>query len=100
VVRGAPAVAPPGIDVDVPGALASAVKRAEDGSGDLIVRLWETRGSRTSGRLVVASRPGAELRPCTALEDPTGDAIDPRADGGWTVSLDPFRILTLRLTGH
>ncbi len=99
VVSGAPAVAPPGIEVSIPGVLASAVKPAEDGSGDLVVRLWETRGSRTAGRLVVASRTGAELRPCNALEEPVGDAVTTHPDGGWALSLDPFRILTLRLTG-
>lgn len=100
VVAGVPAVAPPGIHVLVPGVLASAVKTAEDGSGDLIVRLWETRGSRTAGRLVVDSRAGAVARPCTALEDPVGDPVAPHPAGGWAVSLDPFRILTLRLTGR
>jgi alpha-mannosidase len=100
VVPGTPAVAPPGVEVLAPGVLASAVKPAEDGSGDLVVRLWETRGARTSGRLVVTSRAGGELRPCTALEDPVGDPLALHPDGGWTVSLDPFRILTLRLTGN
>ena len=98
IVRGHPSVEAPDVLLDVPGALVSAVKLAEDGSGDLIVRAWETRGARTSGRLHVSSRHGAVMRQCNALEEPTGEPITADADHMWPVRLDPFRILTMRIS--
>lgn len=77
---------------DAPGVIIEAVKRAEDGSGDLVVRLWESRGARTSGHLRVA---GAVAHVTDLLERPIGSlAVD--ADGV-AVTLRPHQILTVRV---
>lgn len=75
-----------------------AVKLAEDRSGDVVVRLYESDGGRAAGRLV----PGFALASATAtdlLERPLTDApgYPVGEDGGVAVSLRPFEILTLRL---
>jgi len=82
----------------VPGALISVVKPAEDGSGDIIVRMWETRGSRTSGSVVVHG--DIEVLRADGLEDAREDVPVRRVDGGNSaidVDMRPFEIVTLRL---
>ncbi|MGW9171942.1 alpha-mannosidase [Streptomyces decoyicus] len=86
---------PPLIRVDHPALTVESVKLAEDRSGDVVVRLYESRGGRATGTL----SPGFALeqavvtdlleRPLhTEEEGPTSDV---------TVELRPFQILTLRL---
>ncbi len=76
------------------GAEVDAVKIADDGSGDLIVRLHEAIGNRTrisvatTGRIVEAWR-------CNLLEEP--DSAEEVGDGVVTFTLRPFQIVTLRL---
>jgi alpha-mannosidase len=78
---------PAGIEVD-------AVKLADDGSGDLIVRLHEALGNRSRVSVVAAERVEAAWR-CTLLEEPqTGEEV---GDGVVTLTLHPFQIVTLRL---
>jgi alpha-mannosidase len=80
---------------DLPGVVVEAVKRAEDGSGDVIVRLWESRGGRSSGRLGLGLGTVDAAWSCNLLED------DERAldvcDGEVAVELAPFELATLRL---
>lgn len=93
VVRGTPGVRSAGVRLDMVGGLVSAVKRADDGSGDTVVRVWETRGARSSGTLRFAD--GAlEVVDCDALERVTGASIG----SGEEVEIDlrPFEIRTLR----
>ncbi|MDQ0643795.1 alpha-mannosidase [Microbacterium murale] len=84
------------------------VKLAEDGSGDVIVRLYETQGARATARLTthpglhhdtvtetdLLERPAPEDGPRRALRS-AGDV--PVADGAM-VDLAPYQICTLRLT--
>ncbi len=84
------------------------IKLAEDGSGDVIVRLYETQGARATARLSthralhhdtvtetdLLERPAPEDGPRRALRS-VGDA--PTADGA-VVDLAPYQICTLRLT--
>lgn len=95
VVAGRPAVTEPVVRCGVPGALVSAVKRAEDGSGDLVVRLWETRGGRTSGRLLVHESIRAAVV-CDLLERPDR-SVTLDGPGVVPITLRPFEVLTLRL---
>ena len=77
-----------GVEVD-------AVKLADDGSGDVIVRLHEACGDRA--RVTVASdrRIMAASR-CNLLEEPA--AAFEVSDGIVAITLRPFELLTLRLT--
>jgi len=93
IVRGVPGVGAPDAVLEVPGALISCVKPADDGSGDLIVRLWETRGASTDG--VLRTR-RASATDCNALEEPVAEPIT-RTDEGIAITLRPFQIRTLRL---
>jgi alpha-mannosidase len=87
----------PLVSADGAGAIVEAVKLADDRSGDVIVRLYESLGSRA--RTVV--RPGfavAYARIVDLLERPGDDGeLTPGDDGGLSLSLRPFQILTLRL---
>ena len=85
---------PPLIAVDDPAAVVEAVKLADDGSGDVVVRLYESLGGRVSTTL----RPSFPLASATvtdllerAVETPATDA------GGVALSLRPFQIITVRL---
>jgi alpha-mannosidase len=84
----------PVVSIDRPGVELSAVKRADDGSGDLIVRLYEACGDRTPVT-VRAARPIKAAQRCNALEEPTS-GLDV-ADGIVVVTLRPFELVTLRL---
>ncbi|MFV0308925.1 MAG: alpha-mannosidase [Desertimonas sp.] len=77
-----------GVEVD-------AVKPADDGSGDLIVRLHETVGDRTA--ITIRTPAGiASAARCNLLEEPEG-AYEV-GDGIVAATLRPFQLLTLRLT--
>ena len=83
------------VDVDIEGAMVSALKPADDDSGDIIIRLWETTGGRAYGALSV---PGfAVVSDCDALEVPSGDAWR-TTDGAIQLTLEAFQIRTLRLS--
>lgn len=97
LLSGTPAAISSGIRLDVRGALISVLKMADDGSGDLVVRLWETRGARTSGTLSVLRLTGVVAQ-CNALEEPSGLSSVSINDGMINVQLEPFQIQTLRIT--
>ena len=86
---------PPLIRVDHPALTVESVKPAEDRSGDVVVRLYESHGGRASGTL----SPGFPVERATVtdlLERPLHrEEEGPTAD--LTVELRPFQILTLRL---
>ncbi|TDC27856.1 alpha-mannosidase [Streptomyces sp. 8K308] len=84
------------------GLVVAAVKLADDRSGDVVVRLYEATGGRSTGRLV-AGFPLAAVATTDLLERPLAAgplapecAID--AEGGVPLTLRPFQIVTLRLT--
>ncbi|WP_432001298.1 alpha-mannosidase [Streptomyces sioyaensis] len=89
-----PPVAPL-IRVDHPALTVESVKLAEDRSGDVVVRLYESHGGRASGTL----SPGFPVERATVtdlLERPLHrEEEGPTSD--LTVELRPFQILTLRL---
>jgi alpha-mannosidase len=70
------------------------VKAADDGSGDLIVRLYEACGNRTAVSVRTPFRIGrADV--CNLLEEP--DRALETSDGIVAVTLRPFELMTLRL---
>ena len=97
LITGTPIAISAGIRLDARGALISVIKPADDGSGDLVVRLWETRGARTSGTLSI-SRPAATAVLCNALEEPLSSEIISVKDGIVDIELAPFQIQTLRIS--
>ncbi|WP_417563445.1 alpha-mannosidase [Microbacterium sp.] len=74
----------------------SAVKLADDRSGDLVVRVYEARGGRATAVLTL---PAGDVVRADLLERP-GEAVATRAvDGGVELDLElrPFQIQTLRV---
>jgi len=94
--------AEPLVDVDEAGAVIEAVKLAEDGSGDVVVRLYESLGGRRSVGLRT-SFPVASVDETDLLEDAGSPALTGRrALVGWDgevarLDLRPFQLVTLRL---
>ncbi|MEU6735942.1 glycoside hydrolase family 38 C-terminal domain-containing protein [Streptomyces physcomitrii] len=76
----------------------SAVKLADDGSGDVVVRVYEAAGGRAGGILRLGF--GAACAVATdLLERPLAEApAYPVEDGGVALALRPFQLVTLRLT--
>ncbi|SEN36912.1 alpha-mannosidase [Actinacidiphila rubida] len=96
-LRPGPAVppGPPLVRVDHPGVLAETVKLADDGSGDVVVRLYESLGGRARAALT-AGFPVAAVHETDLLEEPLSG--HPHHEGRIELTLRPFQILTLRLT--
>ncbi|MEG8278971.1 alpha-mannosidase [Streptomyces sp. AHA2] len=84
----------PVVSVEGEGITVEAVKLADDTSGDVVVRLYESRGGRAEGVLRTGF-PLAGARITDLLERPLEDAET--TDGGVALVLRPFQILTLRL---
>ncbi|MGW3322826.1 alpha-mannosidase [Streptomyces virginiae] len=97
VVPGAGPVAPL-VAVDEDAVVVEAVKLAEDRSGDVIVRLYESRGGRARATLT-AGFPLAAAVESDLLERPlTGTAVGvPTPEGRVPLTLRPFQIVTVRL---
>jgi alpha-mannosidase len=84
--------------MNVPGALVSALKPADDDSGDTIIRLWETRGARTTGTITITQTDQQlQMFRCNALENAEADPL-PAVGNEFSITLRPFEITTLRLT--
>ncbi|MFE6752281.1 alpha-mannosidase [Streptomyces sp. NPDC057684] len=87
----------PLVGVDHDAVVVTAVKLADDGSGDVVVRFHESRGGRVRATL----KAGFEIAAAAAtdlLERPLADAADPERDGDRiTLTLRPFELVTLRL---
>jgi alpha-mannosidase len=93
-VRGAKPVEPL-VTVDNDGVIVESVKLADDRSSDVVVRLYEALGARTTATL----RPGfaaTSARTVDLLERPVGDLV--LSDQGVAIALRPFQIVTVRFT--
>jgi alpha-mannosidase len=88
------APAEPVVSVDGEGATIEAVKLADDTSGDVVVRLYESRGGRATGALRTAfPLAGAQLT--DLLERPLATAET--AGNTVPLTLRPFEVQTVRL---
>ncbi len=96
VVTGANDVAPV-LTVSNPAIVVEAVKLAEDQSGDVVVRLYESRGGRATAELV-AGFAVSSVEFTDLLERAIGHASCAATATGATLALRPFEILTVRLT--
>ncbi|MFD7943522.1 alpha-mannosidase [Streptomyces sp. NPDC059744] len=88
-------VVPSLITTGHPAVTVESVKLAEDRSGDVIVRLYESAGGRAMTTLQVGF-PVAQAQITDLLERPLHEAT--ADEHGLVVALRPFQILTLRLT--
>ncbi|ACQ81244.1 glycoside hydrolase family 38 [Beutenbergia cavernae DSM 12333] len=94
-VRGASEVEPL-LRVSDPAVVVEAVKLARDGSGDVVVRLYESRGGRASAR-VTPTFAVAGARATDLLErDAEAPGVTVADDGAVDLALRPFQIVTLR----
>ncbi|MEZ0143211.1 glycoside hydrolase family 38 C-terminal domain-containing protein [Microbacterium sp. NRRL B-14842] len=90
VIRGTREVEPL-VEVSGEGIVVSAVKLADDGSGDVIVRVYEALGRRAVGELSVGFDHRG-VREVSLIED---EIETPRLGGG--LHLRPFEVRTLRI---
>ncbi|MFC4035008.1 alpha-mannosidase [Streptomyces polygonati] len=91
----APAGGPALVTVDNPDIVVETVKLADDRSGDVVVRLYESRGGSARGALRTDfALTAAHIT--DLLEEP-GEPLSPERDGALELELRPFQILTLRL---
>ncbi|MDX3517016.1 alpha-mannosidase [Streptomyces scabiei] len=88
---GAPA---PVVSVDGDGVTVEAVKLADDASGDVVVRIYESNGGRARG-VVRTGFPLAGAQITDLLERPLSEAAT--EGDGVPVTLRPFEVQTLRL---
>ncbi|GAA2057191.1 glycoside hydrolase family 38 C-terminal domain-containing protein [Leifsonia soli] len=87
-VRPAAAPVDPLIASSDPGVVVETVKLAQDGSGDVVVRLYESLGARAATTLAAAF-PYERILRTDLLERETGD-------GALDLQLRPFELVTLR----
>ena len=78
--------------VDAANVFIDTVKPAEDGSGDLILRLYEAKRADTACRLTLGI-PAESACLCDLLENP-GESLDPRR---MELRFHPFEIKTVRI---
>jgi alpha-mannosidase len=98
VTGAAAASVQPLLTVDNQAVVAEAVKLADDQSGDVVVRLYESQGGRASTRLT-ADFPVVTATPTDLMERPLSDAGPLLVTDGSVVELSfrPFEIRTIRL---
>jgi alpha-mannosidase len=98
VREGGGAAVAPLVAVDDAGVVVSAVKLADDRSGDLVVRLHEAHGRRARATLTTGFPLGG-VTVADLLERPAADggAAGAADGGGVRLALRPFQVLTLRL---
>ncbi|MFE0965272.1 alpha-mannosidase [Streptomyces fungicidicus] len=87
----------PLVTADRDAVVVTAVKLADDGSGDVVVRFHEAHGARARATLITGfAATGIEVT--DLLERPLADTEAPPLDGDRiTVRLRPFELMTLRL---
>jgi alpha-mannosidase len=84
------------VAVDNPALVIEAVKLAEDGSGDVIVRLYESLGRRSAGRLT-ANFGTTGIQTVDLLERPVEATGVVAGTDSAELTLRPFQLVTLRL---
>lgn len=96
----AAASAGPFVTVDRPSVVIETMKAADDDSGDIIVRCYESWGGRANARLTFSTPIGA-ARQTDARERDAGDrrAVVDVAANHVDLTFRPFQIVTLRISG-
>jgi alpha-mannosidase len=96
VVRGGADVAPL-LSVDNDAVVVEAVKLADDRSGDLVVRLYESLGG--TARVAITTELAGAVDETNLLEEPIPGGRSFAAGEAVELTLRPFEIVTLRWTG-
>ncbi|MFD4566993.1 alpha-mannosidase [Streptomyces sp. NPDC058467] len=97
-VTGSVKAVAPLVDVDNDAVVVSAVKLADDRSGDLVVRLYEAHGGRARATVRIDGFTAEHAVLTDLLERPLADAEPPAQTGdGLALALRPFQMVTLRL---
>lgn len=83
---------------DLRGVMVETIKAAHSDDDDVIVRLWESEGGRSTGTLQVSFPDASVSRVavCDLLERDQHD-LAVNADGSVSLTLDAFEVLTLRI---
>ncbi|QLD11397.1 alpha-mannosidase [Microbacterium oleivorans] len=101
-VTGSTSTIEPLIGIADPGVVIEAVKLAEDGSGDVVVRLYEALGHRTATRLRASFRSGGATQTDLLEREVEASALSSFTIGDDGIdaelSLRPFEIVTLRFS--
>ena len=84
------------MSLDGTAARIEAVKLADDRSGDVVVRVYESLGGRAATRLR-ASFPISAVEVDDLLERRLAGSLPVEADGSVPIALRPFQVMTLRL---
>ena len=82
------------LSVDAPNVIVETVKAAEDGSGDVILRLYESKHASCDAVLTL-NMPAASVCACDLLENPAEDL--PLRDGRVPLHFRAFEVRTLRI---
>jgi alpha-mannosidase len=88
----------PLITVDNPAVVVESVKLADDRSGDIVVRIYESGGGRAKARLNAGFPLGTAVSTDLLERNWASTVYYEIADGGIDLALRPFEILTLRLS--
>ncbi|MDQ1136090.1 alpha-mannosidase [Microbacterium sp. SORGH_AS 1204] len=87
----------PLVSIDAPGVVVEAIKLAQDGSGDVIVRLYEALGQRARARLEAGFEVTGVVETDLLEREVDAAAVSSAAGGVVDLDLRPFQLVTLRL---
>ncbi|WP_344484488.1 alpha-mannosidase [Glycomyces endophyticus] len=88
----------PLVRVENPAVVVETVKLAEDGSGDVVVRLYEAHGTRTEAVLDLGFAAASAVETDLLEREVERAAVQGADSGSVSLALRPFQIVTLRLT--
>ena len=97
VTDAAEASVAPLVTIDQPGVVVEAVKLAQDGSGDVVVRLYEALGQRVHARLEAGFEAAGVVETDLLERDVNAAAVTAVQGGAVDLELRPFQLITLRL---
>lgn len=92
-------VCDPLVRVTAPGVMIEAVKLADDGSGDVVVRMYEAHGARARGHLSTSFRV-ADCTETDLLERPIRRAVRGADEREMRIEMRPFQVMTLRFARY
>ena len=87
----------PLVTIDEPGVVVEAIKLAQDGSGDVVVRLYEALGQRAHARLEAGFEISGVVETDLLEREVDVAAVSGVSGGVAQLDLRPFQLVTLRL---